>query len=131
VLSTTTQEPYMNLMPRLLKTAGALAVAMAATASFAQEPTPTPRVDQRQENQQARIDQGAASGSLTGREQRRLQREQRGIARSEAHANADGKVTARERRRLHRQQNAASADIARQKHDRQRAHKPAALSGTP
>jgi hypothetical protein len=121
----------MSPMPRMLKTLGALAVTMAAASSFAQETAQTPRVDQRQENQQTRIDQGAATGSLTAHEQRRLHREQKGIARREARAKADGKVTANERRRLHRQQNAASADIARQKHDRQRVHKPSALSSAP
>lgn len=84
----------------------------------------TPGVDQRQDQQSARIQQGAQSGSLTPREQRRLQREQRAVQRAENRAKADGVVTPKERRRLDRMQDKASADIARQKHDRQRVHRP-------
>jgi len=83
--------------------------------------TATPGVDQRQAEQQARIQQGVASGQLTAREKRRLQGEQRAIARAKAHAKADGTVTAQERARLQHMQDHASRDIYRQKHDRQRA----------
>jgi hypothetical protein len=108
--------------------AAALVTAASASA-FAQQPA-TPRADQRQENQAARIQQGAASGALTAREQRRLNREQRAVERAEERAKADGTVTAKERRRLERKQDLASRDIYRQKHDRQRAHRPgAAASG--
>ena len=56
--------------------------------------TATPRVDQRQANQEARIQQGAK---------------------------ADGKVTARERAKLARAQDKQSRKIAKQKHDKQTA----------
>lgn len=94
----------------------AVALMSAATLVHAAE---TPRVDARQERQQARIAQGAASGALTAREVRRLEREQRAVAHAEQHAKADGTVTAQERRRLDRVQDRASRDIYRQKHDRQ------------
>ena len=89
-----------------------------AVSAFAQ--TETPRVDQREAHQQARIAQGAASGALTGRETRRLEREQHAIGKAEARAKADGSVTKQERKRLHHMQNHASRDIARQKHDAQK-----------
>ena len=89
---------------------------LSAQATFAAE---TPRADQREANQAARIAQGAASGSLTGREQRRLNREQKAINKAEQNAKADGVVTPQARRKLHRAQNAASRDIYRQKHDAQ------------
>lgn len=95
----------------------AVTLAVAATASFAQ--ANTPRVDQRQANQEQRIDQGIASGELTKRETRRLGREQAVINRAENKAKADGTVTANERKRLQHMQNRASRDIRRQKHDRQ------------
>lgn len=79
----------------------------------------TPRVDQRQANQERRIDQGAASGSLTPREANRLERGQQHIDNMENRAKADGVVTARERARLHEAQDVESARIQRQKHDRQ------------
>lgn len=106
----------------------ALLGASAATTALAQS---TPRVDERQERQAARIAQGASSGELTAREKRHLKAEQRAVARAEAKAKADGKVTAGERARLDNMQDAASRDIHRQKHDRQRAHKPARGASAP
>lgn len=88
----------------------------------------TPGIDKRQAHQERRIDHGVASGELTRREARRLNREQHAIDQAENRAKADGVVTARERKRLHHMHDGASADIARQKHDRQerpRADKPA------
>jgi hypothetical protein len=82
--------------------------------------TAAPVVDQRQERQQQRIDQGVATGQVTPREARRLEREQGRIERHETRAKADGTVTPRERKALSREQNRASRDIYNQKHDRQR-----------
>ncbi|MFN3861202.1 MAG: hypothetical protein ACK4R2_07000 [Roseateles sp.] len=97
-------------------------LSLAGTQAFAQTPasapgTNTPHIDQREARQQARIEQGAASGSLTAQETRRLEREQAHIANAEAKAKSDGTVTARERRRLHRMQDAASRDIHRKRHN--------------
>ncbi len=98
-------------------------LAAASIGAFAQAASApqTPRVDLRQERQDRRIEQGTASGQLTPREARRLNREQAGVARAEQHAKADGRVTRHERRRLHHLQNHASRDIRRQRHDAQTA----------
>lgn len=88
---------------------------LAGASAFAQ--TDTPRVDQREANQQARIAQGAASGSLTPHETQRLEKEQARIDNAEAKAKSDGTVTAKERRRLHAMQDGASRDIHRKKHN--------------
>jgi hypothetical protein len=40
-------------------------------------------VDKRQERQEQRIEQGKASGELNKREARRLERQQKGVARAE------------------------------------------------
>ncbi|MGH6625206.1 MAG: hypothetical protein ACRECD_01450 [Burkholderiaceae bacterium] len=100
----------------------ALALA-AAGGAFAQtspaDPTATPRVDQREANQQKRIDQGVASGQLTPREAARMEKRQAKIHADEAAVKADGMVTRAERRKLHREQDRASRAIYRQKHDRQ------------
>jgi len=103
--------------------AGAV-LALVAIAASAQTPaaapgTNTPKIDQRQANQEQRIDKGIASGQLTKRETRRLEKEQAHINRAEDKAKADGTVTAQERRRLKKAQNHASRDIYRQKHDAQ------------
>lgn len=97
-----------------------LIAAAAAVPVYAQ--TATPGVDARQERQQQRIDQGVASGELNKREAARLERQQGRIAAHEEAAKADGVVTREERAKLHREQNRASRHIAKEKHDRQKAH---------
>jgi len=101
----------------------AAALSLASLTSFAQSsPLPaTPRVDQREANQDARIRNGVASGELNARETYRLEKEQAAIQKTESKAKADGTVTPRERAKLHRMQNRASRDIHAQKHDAQTA----------
>ncbi len=102
--------------------AGTLALAITSFAAQAQTPAAsaaTPGIDQRQANQEKRIDNGIASGQLTKRETRKLEREQNAINKAEDKAKADGTVTQAERKRLHKMQNHASRDIYRQKHDAQ------------
>ena len=97
---------------------------LSAFAVQAAEPAPNmPRVDKRQAHQEARIEQGVASGQLTARETLRVEREQKHIAVAETKAEADGKVTNKERARLAQLQNKASRDIRHQKHDGQTAGK--------
>jgi hypothetical protein len=102
--------------------AGAV-LALASVSSFAQAAgaasAATPGIDKRQANQDKRIDQGIASGELTRRETRRLEKQQAHINKAEDKAKADGVVTTAERKRLHHKQNKASANIYRQKHDKQ------------
>jgi hypothetical protein len=102
---------------------GGIALVIASMGVFA-EGTATPRVDQREANQQARIDAGVASGQLTAHETNRLDKQQARVASVEAKDKADGTVTAKERQQLHRMQNHASKDIYVQKHDAQVAAKP-------
>ncbi len=80
----------------------------------------TPRIDQRQANQAARIEQGVQSGALTAREASRLDKGQDKVQAAEDKAKADGKVTPRERARLAKEQNRQSKRIVKQKHDRQK-----------
>jgi hypothetical protein len=89
----------------------------ASIPAFAQS---TPVFDQRQENQERRIDQGVQSGQLTEREAARLDRGQDRLQRIEDRAKADGMVTRQERARLQHAENVQSRHIYREKHDRQR-----------
>lgn len=57
-------------------------------------------IDNRQENIGQRIEQGVRSGRLTRPEARRLQRQERDIARTEASFKRDGEVTQKERQQL-------------------------------
>lgn len=79
----------------------------------------TPKIDQRQANQEKRIDQGIAGGQLNEREAIRLNNQQEHITKMEDKAKSDGVVTKKERARINRAQDRASRPIARQKHDRQ------------
>ena len=79
----------------------------------------TPRIDQRQANQERRIDQGIASGGLNEKEAARLNKQQGHIDNMENKAKADGTVTKKERAKIKHAQDRASGHIAREKHDRQ------------
>lgn len=103
---------------RLLIAATLATFAAAITVpAFAQ--TATPGIDQREANQQARIQQGINSGQLTPGEAARLERGQQRIENMENRAKADGVVTTRERARIQHAQDVESRRIYRQKHDRQ------------
>lgn len=90
-----------------------------SVSALAQAPA-TPRVDQRQANQEQRIQQGVQSGQLTNKEAARLEKGQDRVDRMEDKAKADGKVTSQERQRLQHAENVQSRQINREKNDRQR-----------
>ena len=112
----------LSVMETVLATALTATVALAQSSS---ETTSTPRIDERQARQAERIKQGEESGALNKREARRMERGQERVQKLEDKAAADGKVTKRERARIEGAQDVESARIARQKHDAQKAAKPA------
>jgi len=81
----------------------------------------TPRIDQRQANQERRIEQGEKSGALTQKEAARLEKGQAHVQKMENKAVADGKVTQKERARIEKAQNKQSQHIYKEKHDKQTA----------
>ena len=85
--------------------------------------TSTPRIDQRQANQERRIQEGVKSGELTKKEAARLEKGQQRIQKMEDKAMADGKMTKREKARIEHAQDVESRKIARERHDRQKAKK--------
>ena len=102
----------------------AAALIIAAPSAFAQTgSTPAPnaqqRIDQRQANQERRIEQGEKSGALTQREAHRLDKGQARVERIEQKAATDGTITGKEAAHVQHAQNVESRRIARQKHDRQ------------
>jgi hypothetical protein len=103
---------------KLLKSAILSFMLAAPLAAFAQS-SATPVFDQRQANQEQRIQQGVQSGSLTQKEAERLEKGQDRLQRKEDRAKADGVVTAQERKNLQRAENRQSERIYREKHDRQ------------
>ena len=82
--------------------------------------TATPRVDQRQANQEARIEQGVQSGELTKKETAKLEQGQAKVQKMETKAKADGQVTQKERARLAKAQDKQSRKIYKEKHDKQK-----------
>jgi hypothetical protein len=102
------------MKPRILAVLIMIAALPAAAAS-----TQTPTVDQRQANQEARIQQGVQSGQLTPKEDAKLEKAQGKIEADKEKAQADGKVTSKERKKLAKEQNKQSKKIHKQKHDKQ------------
>lgn len=101
--------------------AGGLATAslFASAESIAPRHHDTAReINQRQAQQEQRIERGVARGMLTRHEARELRRDQREIRRAEAQALADGRIDWREARRLTAMLDAADARIRELRHDR-------------
>jgi uncharacterized membrane protein YebE (DUF533 family) len=106
-----------SLMNLLKTTLVSLILAMPLIASA--QSTSTSKFDQRQTNQEQRIQQGTQSGSLTQQETARLEKGQDHLQTMEDKAKADGNVTRHERAKLQHAEDNQSARIYRQKHDRQ------------
>lgn len=96
-----------------------LAASLGAHAQGGLADAQTARVDNRQDRQETRIEQGVASGELTRRETAGLVHQQRHINQLERRTEADGHVTGREALRVEAAQDRASQRIFRAKHDRQ------------
>jgi len=110
-----------------MKSFGKIAIAIIAGAISlnAQTATPppastnSPKMDQREVNQQKRIGEGVENGSLNARETTRLEKQEAAIDKQESKMKSDGHFTAAERAKITREQNATSRRIYRQKHDAQ------------
>lgn len=89
--------------------------------AMAQDVPDHPRVNevnQRLDNQQARINQGLANGTMTGKEAARDEAHDANIAKRESvdEAKHDGHLTKAEQNRLNKSENKNSRRIYRQKH---------------
>jgi len=94
-------------------------IACMAISYISSAQTATPRVTQRQVNQQKRMANGVNSGELTARETEHLEKREAKLQQNKKEAKADGVVTNQERRQLKREENRNSRAIKRQKHDTQ------------
>ena len=103
-------------MKRMLLAVSAMTLLMSGMAYAEAE---TPRIDQRQANQEKRIDKGIASGQLNEKEAARMNKQQGHIDNMENKAKVDGTVTKKERVKIRHAQDHASRHIAREKHDAQ------------
>ena len=98
-------------MKKILLTVSAMTL-MTSGMAFAEAETPV--IDQRQTNQEQRIDQGIASGQLNERETNRLNKQQEHVNKMEDRAKSDGVMTKNERARIGAAQDRASRHIARE-----------------
>lgn len=80
----------------------------------------SPRIDQRQEKQEKRIDKGVASGQLNQKEAARLEKGQAHVEKMEDRALKDGKITKKEKRRIEHAQDQQSKRIHRERKDNQK-----------
>jgi hypothetical protein len=93
---------------------GVLAAGILSTAALAQ----TVQQDQQRDvNQQERIDQGLKSGQLSTQEAGQLERQEQHIDNMQANDLKNGSITPAEQSRLNAAQNRASGDIAADKHN--------------
>lgn len=79
-------------------------------------------INDRQERQEGRINQGVSSGELTKREAARLKYQSHVNAQKERRYRSDGVLTKRERLNLHKGLTRTSNNIYYQKHDGQSRH---------
>jgi len=98
-----------------------------STATLAAE-TRAERDQERNVDQQERIEKGLQSGELTTREAGKLEREQAHVDHMESSAMKDGKIGAGEQARINAAQNRASHNIHSQKHDAQKGNPHSASS---
>jgi hypothetical protein len=100
-----------------IKIFGGLLIAALAFTSIAEAQTRTPVINQRQHNQNRRINKGVSKGQLTRHEARSLRADENKISRDKRAAKADGRVTRTERRHLRREENRTSRAIRRDRHN--------------
>ena len=76
-----------------------------------------PHINQRQQQQAQRINQGRKSGQLTPEEAKQLRQSEKNVRQEEQAAKSDGNLTKSERKDLHQDLNNLSQDIYHEKHD--------------
>jgi hypothetical protein len=100
-----------------IKILGGALVGILAITSIANAQTKTPVINQRQHNQERRINHGVRSGELTRSEAHHLRTRENKIRNDKRMAKADGHVTRAERKHLRREENHASRAIYRKTHN--------------
>jgi hypothetical protein len=103
-------------MNKTMITVQLIAMSALASSAWAQN-TPAEQDQQRDVNQQQRIEQGLQSGQLSTKEAGSLERQQQHIDNMEAHDMKNGPMTAGEQARLNAAQNRASNSIYDDKHN--------------
>jgi hypothetical protein len=103
----------MDTMNKIILATAAAATALVGLSVSANAAS----VNDRQEYQANRIEQGRKSGKITWREGIKLRAEQKKIAKKEAEFRDDGYLSKSERKKLNKMQNQASEHISDEKND--------------
>ena len=93
---------------------------LVAGQTYAQQAQRHPRdshINQRQQHQAQRINQGRKSGQLTPEEAKQLRQSEKSVRQEERAAKSDGNLSKAERKDLHQDMNKLSQDIYQEKHD--------------
>ncbi len=111
----------MLINSKVLLLAGLCSATLGSSLTMAQTVPDHPRVNevnQRLDNQQARINQGLANGTMTGKQAARDEAHDANIAKRESvdEAKHNGHLTKGEQQRLNKSENKNSRRIYRQKH---------------
>jgi hypothetical protein len=111
----------MLIKSKALLLAGLYSATLGSSLTMAQTVPDHPRVNevnQRLDNQQARINQGLANGTMTGKQAARDEAHDANIAKRESvdEAKHNGHLTKGEQQRLNKSENKNSRRIYRQKH---------------
>jgi hypothetical protein len=101
-----------------------ISIAIALSVLVGQAATADPEarnhgINQRQENQKDRVQQGVKSAELTRKETQEVLKTQHDVAKLEKVYKADGTLSIQERRDLQRELNRAGKEIRAEKHDGQ------------
>lgn len=102
---------YRIMLAIVITTAIALLTGTVGAETYA------PRIQQRENRQQQRINQGEQSGSLTQSESARLEAQQNKIEQDQQRMASDGNLSRAERKKLTREQNRANRATYRKKHN--------------
>jgi hypothetical protein len=113
----------MNIKSISFLSASVICVALSSAAATAQDVPDHPRVNevnQRLDNQQARINQGLKNGTMTGKQAAHDEAHDANIAKRESvdEAKHGGHLTKGEQSRLNKSENKNSRHIYRQKHSK-------------
>jgi len=94
-----------------------IAVSLLTTGAAWAQNTPAEQDQQRDVNQQQRVEQGLQSGQLSTKEAGSLERQEQHVDNMQAHDMKNGPMTAEEQRKLDAAQNHVSNDIYADKHN--------------
>ena len=92
-------------------------IAGCLSVSIVSAQTKTPVINERQKNQERRIEQGEKSGQLTNKEATKLQNDENQIQQQKQAEKTAGTVTPVERKQLRKEENQTSKEIYNKKHN--------------